>query len=172
MKNLAGHDVSIFLYRFVLTPNGISFVLNESIAEDMYPEIDAKVLPLTEVCGDTLIRYKHLSTSNIIMDGNILTDGCFEVMLSPGLGKHFGQQEKKNLFKDAYEIANLLIEVMDRRSKEIEDGDYPGPQPVVEKIKNTEAINDGLEALGKNKDLEEQHLFVKGFEVQFAENVR
>jgi predicted XRE-type DNA-binding protein len=39
IKNLAGNDVSIFLYRFELLSYGIDFVLNEVIAEDMYPAL-------------------------------------------------------------------------------------------------------------------------------------
>jgi hypothetical protein len=40
LKNIAGNDVSIFLYRFELRGNGIDFVLNEAIDEDMYPDIN------------------------------------------------------------------------------------------------------------------------------------
>ena len=32
LKNLAGNDVSIFLFRFEILSNGISFVINEAIA--------------------------------------------------------------------------------------------------------------------------------------------
>ena len=39
LKNLAGNDVSIFLFRFELSGNGISFVLNEAIAADMYRDV-------------------------------------------------------------------------------------------------------------------------------------
>jgi len=151
MKNLAGNDVSIFLFRFVLRKNAISFVLNESIAEDMYPEIDEQMQPLVQACGETLMRYKGLCRGDTIMDGCILLDQCFEVMLSQGLGRHFDESEKQNLFSDAHEIANFLMEVMDRRTKEIEDGSYPGPQPVINKIQRTSSTNKGLEALGKKK---------------------
>ncbi len=85
------------------------------------------------------------------MDGNILVDGCFEVMLSTGLGKHFAEREKQSLFNDAHEIAKLLIEVMDRRSKEEEQGIYSGPQSVTPKIQRTQSINKGLEALGRKQ---------------------
>ena len=134
MKNLAGNDVSIFLYRFVLRKNGISFVLNESIAEDMYPEIEEQTQPLVHASCETLMQYRHLCRDEAIMDGNILVDGCFEVMLSKGLGKHFVEREKQILFNDANEIAKLLMEVMDRRTKELEQGTYPGPQPIINKI--------------------------------------
>jgi len=134
MKNLAGSDVSIFLFRFVIRKNAISFVLNESIAEDMYAEIEEQIQPLAKACGKTLMRYRNLCSEKTFMDGNILTDGCFEVMLSKGLGKHFVDSEKQILFNDAHEIANLLMKVMDRRTKEMEQGSYPGPQPVTNKI--------------------------------------
>jgi hypothetical protein len=35
LKNLAGNDVSIFLFRFELRSNGINFVLNKQIAADI-----------------------------------------------------------------------------------------------------------------------------------------
>jgi hypothetical protein len=155
MKNLGGNNVSIFLFRFELRNNAISFVLNESIAEDMYPEIDEQIQPLFQACGETLMRYKKLCCGEtIIMDGNILVDGCFEVMLSKGLGKHFAEREKQNLFNDANEIANLLMDVMDRRTKELKQGAYPGPQPVISKIQRTGVTNKGLEALGQKQQLE------------------
>jgi len=134
MKNLAGNDISIFLFQFVLRKNAISFVLNESIAEDMYAEIDEKTQPLVKSCCEILMRYRHLCSGNIIMDGNLLDDGGFEVMLTKGLGKHFVDSVKEQLFSDAHEIANLLMSVMDRRTKEMEEGSYPGPQFVVNKI--------------------------------------
>lgn len=52
MKNLAGNDCSIFLFRFVLRKNAISYVLNESIAEDMYPEIEEQIQPLVQACSE------------------------------------------------------------------------------------------------------------------------
>ena len=84
VKNLAGNDVSIFLFRFELRGNGIDFVVNQAIAADMYPEVDEKLKPLAHACCETLLRYRHLSVSNTIMDGNILATGAFEVMLSKG----------------------------------------------------------------------------------------
>jgi hypothetical protein len=164
MKNLAGNDVSIFLFRFVLRKNSISFVLNESIAEDMYPEIDEEMQPLVQACSDTLLRYRDRCQGDTIMDGSILVDNCFEVMLSKGLGSYFPESEKENLFKDAHEIAKLLLDVMDRRTREMEQGTYPGPQPVINKIKSTESTNNGLETLGQERDsLEELPIFESEF---------
>jgi hypothetical protein len=34
LKNLAGNDVSLFLFRFELRGNGIDFVVNQAIAAD------------------------------------------------------------------------------------------------------------------------------------------
>lgn len=87
LKNIAGNDVSIFLFRFELRGHAIDFILNEAIAEDMYLDIDEKMKPLVHACCETLSRYKHLTVSNTIMDGNFLVTGEFEVMLSKGLGR-------------------------------------------------------------------------------------
>ncbi|WP_143855544.1 hypothetical protein [Nostoc sp. 'Peltigera membranacea cyanobiont' 232] len=122
MKNIAGNDVSIFLFQFELCGYGIDFVLNEVIASDMYQDVDEKIKPLVHACCETLSRYKHLSISKVIMDGNFLVTGEFEVMLSKGLGRHFIHQEKERLFQDAKNIADLLAVVMNRRTQEQEEG--------------------------------------------------
>jgi predicted XRE-type DNA-binding protein len=121
LKNLADSDVSIFLYRFELLPHGIDFVLNEVIAEDMYPDIAVQLTPLAHKCCEILTRYRHLSVSDTIMDGNILTTNQFEVMLSKGLGIHLFHDEKMKLFKYAEDLADLLIKVISRRAKEAEE---------------------------------------------------
>ena len=129
MKNIAGNDIAVFLFRFELSDsNRIDFVVNEAIAEDMYPEIDEKMKPLVHVCCETLLRYRHLSVSNTIMDGNFLVTGEFEVMLSKGLGIHFAHAEKQRLFQDAKLIAYLLGEVMDRRTQEMKKGKHHASQ--------------------------------------------
>ena len=122
MKNIAGNDVSIFLFRFELRGNGIDFVLNEAIADDMYQDIDEKIKPLVHACCKKLLQYRQLSVSNIIMDGNFLTAGEFEVMLSKGLGRYFAHDEKGRLFQDAKNISDLLAVVMDRRTQELKKG--------------------------------------------------
>lgn len=63
MKNLAGNDVSIFLFRFDMSGNGVDFVMNEGIAADMYEDVDEKLIPLAHACCETLSRYKELSVS-------------------------------------------------------------------------------------------------------------
>jgi hypothetical protein len=130
LKNIAGNDVSIFLYRFELRGNGIDFVLNEAIAADMYQDIDEKMQPLVHACCETLLRYKHLSVSNTIMDGNFLATGEFEVMLSKGLGQHFAHDEKERLFQDAQNIADLLAMVMNRRTQEMKEGKQHNLPPI------------------------------------------
>jgi hypothetical protein len=151
LKNLAGNDVSIFLFRFELHGDGIDFVLNEGIAEDMYPDVDEKLKPLAHACGETLLRYKRLSVSTTIMDGTILDSGTFEVMLSKGLGRHIPDGEKQQLFQDAGKMADLLVAVMDRRTQERQDGkqDRPHTQPP----HRPEKIKEGLEKLGEAKHL-------------------
>src|SRR5262249_42833312 len=147
----AGHDVSIFLYRFEIFGNGISFVLNEGIALDMYEDADEKLKPLAHACCETLVRYKHLSISPVIMDGNLLDTGEFEVMLSRGLGQYFPEDEKQQLFQDAKRIADVLIEVMDRRTQE-ERGEKP-PAPRMQPLQKQKPMKQGLEKLGNEKRL-------------------
>ncbi|XGW00860.1 MAG: hypothetical protein ACAF41_33325 (plasmid) [Leptolyngbya sp. BL-A-14] len=45
-RNLAGNDVSLFLFQFELQEAGIDFVLNEGIAADMYEDLEAQLKPL------------------------------------------------------------------------------------------------------------------------------
>jgi hypothetical protein len=150
LKNIAGNDVSIFLFRFELRGNDIDFVLNEAIAEDMYPDIDEKMKPLVHTCCETLLRYRQLSVSNTIMDGNILVTGECEVMLSKGLGQYFAYDEKQRLFLDAKNIADLLGKVMDRGTQELEKG-IQRNLPPIEHTPNPSKIKKGLEKLGKTK---------------------
>lgn len=152
LKNLAGNDLSIFLFQFILADNGINFVLNKSIAAEMYQDLDEKLKPFVQTCGETLLRYKHLSVSNTIMDGNILDTGEFEVMLSKGLGRHFAENEKQQLFQDAKNIADLLIEVMDRRTKEEKEGKQQSSSQKRSR-QSPKQIKKGLEELGKAKSL-------------------
>src|SRR5579871_933069 len=114
LTNVAGNTVALFLFRFERHGNGVSFVVNEAIAADMYPDVDEQLKPLAHACGETLARYRQLSVSDTIMDGNILTTGEFEVMLSQGLGSHFADEEKQQLFQDAKRMADLLTTVMVR----------------------------------------------------------
>lgn len=150
MKNIAGHDVAIFLYRFELRGQGIDFVLNEAIAEDMCPDIDERMKPLVHAYCETLLRYKHLSVNNVIMEGTILVTGAFEVMLSKGLGQHFAYDEKQRLFQDAKNIADLLEEVMDRGTQAMKNGIHRNLPPI-EQTPDPNTIKKGLEKLGNAK---------------------
>ena len=153
VKNLAGNAVSLFLFRFELCGNGIDFVLNQAIAADMYHDIDEQLTPLAHACCETLLRYRHLSVSNTIMDGNILATGAFEVMLSKGLGRHFAEDEKQQLFQDAKNIADLLVEVMDRKTQESKDGKHQSSSHT-RSSQRPKRIKKGLEALGEAKRLQ------------------
>ena len=154
-KNVAGNAVSLFLFRCELRGNGIDFVVNQAIAADMYPDVDAQLKPLAHACCETLLRYRHLSVSNTIMDGNILATGEFEVMLSKGLGRHVAETEKQQLFQDAKTIADLLVAVMDRKTQELKEGKQgspshrPSPQNPAKRRK-------GVEDLGQEKRLQEE----------------
>jgi hypothetical protein len=150
LKNLAGNDVSIFLFRFELRGDAISFVVNQEIAMDLDEDTDAKLKPLAHACCETLSRYRHLSISNTIMDGNFLDTGEFEVMLSRGLGKYFPEPEKQQLFQDAKHIADLLDEVMVRRTKEEKEG-KPQEPTYKDFSRSPKQIKKGLEALGNTK---------------------
>src|SRR5438874_7465663 len=150
LENVAENTVSIFLFRFELSGNGINFVVNEAIAADMYPDVDEKLKPLAHACCETLLRYRHLSVSHTIMDGNILDTGEFEVMLSKGLGRHFAADEKQQLFQDAKNIADLLVAVMDRKTQELKEGKQPSPSHV-HYPQRSKKIKKGLEELGQAK---------------------
>jgi hypothetical protein len=155
LKNIAGNDASIFLFRFELRGRGIDFVLNEAIAADMYQDVDEEMRPLVHACCETLLRHRDLSVSNTIMDGHFLSSGEFEVMLSKGLGRHFAQDEKERLFQDAKNISDLLATVMDRRTQELKRGKQPNPPPIEHPPNpgktNPRKIKKGLEKLGKTK---------------------
>ena len=119
----------------------------------MYPDVDAQLKPLAHACCETLLRYKHLSVSTIIMDGNILDTGEFEVMLSKGLGRHFAEEEKQQLFQDAKSIADLLVEVMDRKTQEWKDGKHQSSSHT-RSSQRPKPIKKGLEELGEAKRLQ------------------
>jgi len=148
LKNIAGNDVSIFLFRFELRGDGIDFVLNEAIAADMYPDVDGRMGPLVHACCETLLRYRRLSAGDTIMDGSFLATGEFEVMLSKGLGRYFAHDEKERLFRDAKTISDLLAEVMDRRTQELQQGKQRNPSPIG-RAPSPGKVKKGLEELGK-----------------------
>jgi hypothetical protein len=153
LKNVAGNDVSLFLFRFELRGNGIDFVLNKAIAADMYQDVDEKIKPLAHACCETLLRYRHLSVSDTIMDGHILDTGEFEVMLNKGLGRHFADDEKQQLFQDAKNIADQLVAVMDRKTQEMKEGKQQRPSHM-RSPQRPKKIKKGLEELGQEKRLQ------------------
>ena len=110
----------IFLYRFDKhkTKNGIDFVLNEGIAEDMYPDLELLLRPLVRSVSEFLMSYKDYSKTDTIFSGRIRDTNELEVTFSEGLGKYVGDYEKSMIFQQAKLIAEVLAQVMDRRSKE------------------------------------------------------
>ena len=122
---------------------------------DMYHDIDDRLKPLAHACCETLSRYRHLSVSSTIMDGSFLDTGEFEVMLSPGLGKYFPQDEKQNLFQDAKTIADLLDEVMLRRTKEEREGKKQAPS-YEDFSMHPGKVKQGLEQLGHAQQLQKE----------------
>jgi hypothetical protein len=87
------------------------------------------------------------------MDGNILATGEFEVMLSKGLGRHFAETEKQQLFQDAKNIADLLVAVMDRKTQELTEGKQQRPSHM-RSAQRPKKIKKGLEGLGQAKRLQ------------------
>ncbi|XGW00862.1 MAG: hypothetical protein ACAF41_33340 (plasmid) [Leptolyngbya sp. BL-A-14] len=92
----------------------------------VHPSSSLSSNTLVHACCATLSRYRYLSRSKVIMDGNFLVSGEFEVMLSQGLGRYFEPQEKARLFQEAKQIADLLAMVMHRRTQAEKVG---RPQP-------------------------------------------
>ncbi|MGI9920459.1 hypothetical protein [Vibrio owensii] len=150
MKNLAGNEAMLFLFRFECRESGISFVLNEGIAEDMYIDISARLQPLVHACCETLLRYRSRCQGNIIMDGHILLDGDCELMLFPGLGQVIQEAKKRALFDDARTIAQQLLTIMERREQEYEKGAAPAAAFPLSKLPAS-IPHTGLEALGQQK---------------------
>lgn len=108
----------IFLYRFDIKGNGLDFVLNEAIAEDMYDDVHERLIPHVEAAGNLLNFYKRKSISNTVMHMVIHDDNHLEVKLSTGLGQHIDFITKQVIFDHAEKMGNLCCEVMNRRTLE------------------------------------------------------
>ncbi|MBH8609382.1 hypothetical protein [Thermoactinomyces sp. CICC 10521] len=108
----------IFLFRFDKANNGLDFILNQAIAEDMYPDIHEKMIPLVEATGQALNHYKMKSIQNTVMQFIIDDNNDMEVKLSPGLGQYIDPITKQVIFTNAKSIADLCVEVMNRRTLE------------------------------------------------------
>jgi hypothetical protein len=110
----------IFLYQLNVVGNGITFVLNEQIAADMYPDLEEKVRPLVVATCDELQNYKAHSKGKPILKTIVQDDGALSVDLSPGLGKYIDEYIKNEvIFKNAKLIADILAEVMNRKTLEL-----------------------------------------------------
>ncbi|MFC7439585.1 hypothetical protein [Laceyella putida] len=87
----------IFLFRFDKTTNGLDFILNEGIAQDMYPDIHEKIIPLVESTARALDHYKIHSIHDTVMQFIIDDNNDMEVKLSPGLGQYIDPITKQVL---------------------------------------------------------------------------
>jgi hypothetical protein len=74
-------------------------------------------------------------------------------MLSKGLGRHFADEEKQQLFQDAKNIADLLVAVMDRKTQELKVGKQQRPSHR-RSPQRPKKIKKGLEELGHAKRLQ------------------
>jgi hypothetical protein len=105
----------IFLFQFDKSDDGIDFVLNERIAEDMDTQSEELLGPLVFSTCQVLMHYKEISKSDTIMSGMIVETDEFEVTLSEGLGQYIDPFTKNSiLFENAKIIADLLVEIMSR----------------------------------------------------------
>lgn len=105
----------IFLFQFDKSDDGIDFVLNEKIAEELDTHSEKLLGPLAFSTCQVLMRYKGISKSNTIMTGMILDTDEFEVTLSEGLGQYIDSFTKNSiLFENAKIIAELLVKIMSR----------------------------------------------------------
>ncbi|OIK14241.1 hypothetical protein BIV60_12095 [Bacillus sp. MUM 116] len=96
----------------------MNFILNEGIARDIYSDLEKMLRPLVASTCKVLEHYKSYN-KNTIMQGQILETGEFEVNLSPGLGQYIDPYTKNQiLFENAKLIANILAQVMNRRTLE------------------------------------------------------
>jgi hypothetical protein len=111
----------IFLFRFDQAGSGLNFCMNEGIANDMYPDIHEKLIPFVEKAGNALSPFKIYTTKNTVMEMFIDDENVMQVQLAPGLGSimdTYNPLAKIDAFTSAECIANLLIEVMNRRTLE------------------------------------------------------
>jgi hypothetical protein len=80
-----------------------------------------ELILIVEIVGRELSPYKIHSTRNTVIEFVIHDDGQGEVKLSPGLGSFIPERRKQAIFQHSKEIADLCVEVMNRRSAEAVD---------------------------------------------------
>ncbi|MBO1628267.1 hypothetical protein [Bacillus arachidis] len=107
----------IFLFRFDIKDNGMDFILNEKIAEDMSPYYDEMLRPLTASLSQTLNFYRDFSKHPTILSCKILDNNELEIMLSKGLGQYIDVYTKNQIiFENGKLIADILMEVMNHHT--------------------------------------------------------
>jgi hypothetical protein len=110
----------IFLFQLDVMGSGINFALNEQIAADMYPDLEAKMRPIVVETCDVLQKYKQHSKGNPILKVVVQDNGALSADLSPGLGKYIDEHTKHEvIFENAKMIADILAEVMNRKTLEL-----------------------------------------------------
>lgn len=112
----------IFLFRFDQASGGLDFCMNEGIANDMYPDVHKKLIPLIEKTGNALSPFKMYTTQRTVLAMFIGDDNVMQVQLAPGLGSildTYNPLAKIDAFTGAEGIGNLLVEVMNRKTLEL-----------------------------------------------------
>lgn len=116
----------ILLYRFELVDGGINFVLNEKIAEEIFhyePQYESMIRPLVASLSEVLNRYKIFCKDNVIFRSHIFDNNELEVLLSKGMGDYIDPYIKNQIiFETGITISNLLVEVMEKGMKRINNG--------------------------------------------------
>ncbi|MCU5064894.1 hypothetical protein OB986_27220 [Bacillus cereus] len=103
----------IFLFRFDIKDDGMDFILNEKIAEDMSPYYDEMLRPLAASLSQTLNFYRAFSKHPTILSCRILDNNELEIMLGKGLGQYIDPYTKNQIiFENGKLIADILMEVM------------------------------------------------------------
>ncbi|MFI8709915.1 hypothetical protein ACIGHG_23385 [Bacillus sp. NPDC077411] len=107
----------IFLFRVDIKDNGMDFILNEKIAEDVSPYYDEMLRPLAASLCQTLNFYRTFSKHSTILSCQILDKNELEIMLSKGLGQYIDVYTKNQIiFENGKLIADILMEVMSRHT--------------------------------------------------------
>ena len=110
----------IFLFRFDIKDDGMDFVLNEKIAEDITPYYEEMLRPLAASLGQTLNFYRAFSKHPTILSCPILDDNQLEIILSKGLGQYIDVYTKNQIiFENGKLIADILMEVMNRNTMKL-----------------------------------------------------
>lgn len=102
----------IFLYQFDVKENGIHFVLNEQLADDIFPQYDVLLRPLVMSLAETLQLYYSVSRNSTLLTSHIRDNGEIGVVLNQELEHCIdGYTKDYMILKNGKRIADILIEV-------------------------------------------------------------